>query len=309
LEDAAGIAGGDDVCGESGDVVGLASAELCGGFGLYEVVNSGGAAADGGFGNFDEYETGNLGEERARLLGDALRVLEMAGIVEGDARGKRMARGARRKLGQEFGNVAAFCGESFGAVGVDRIVAKKVGVFLHVGAAAGGVDDDGVDLDLFEDVDGGTGEVEGGGFFSGVDAESAAASLFGGSNDFAAFRGENAKGGGVDVREESALDAAEEKTDASAFFALRGSDSRNVFDGLDGREKRVHSGNGFGKKAEEADGAENGLQAGFCVGEQGPAKKLESRGMGEDGEEEMAVEFLRGGARVIACDLRASGFD
>ena len=171
-----------------------------------------------------------------------------------------------------------------------------MGVILHVGAAAGGVDDDSVDVGVFEEVDGGAGEIEGGGFFSGVDAESAAAGLFGRGNDFAAFGGEDADGGGVDVREESALDAAEEKADASAFFALRGSDGGNFFDGLDGREKRVHGGHGFGEKVEEADGTENGLQAGFCVGEQGRAEEVESRGMGEGGEEEAAVEFFGGGS-------------
>ena len=77
----------------------MRSPSSCGGFGLHEVVDSGGAAADGGFGNLDEVETGDLREECAGLQGDALRVLEMAGIVEGDACGKRIALGAGREFG------------------------------------------------------------------------------------------------------------------------------------------------------------------------------------------------------------------
>jgi len=52
LEDAAWISGGDDVGSETGNKFGLAIAEGVGGVWLNEIVDSGGTAADGGFGNF-----------------------------------------------------------------------------------------------------------------------------------------------------------------------------------------------------------------------------------------------------------------
>ena len=87
LEEAAGIAGDDDVRMEIDDEAGFAFAELSGGFRLNEIVNSSGAAADGAFGNFEEFDAGNGGEQLAGLGANALSVLQMAGIVEGDARG------------------------------------------------------------------------------------------------------------------------------------------------------------------------------------------------------------------------------
>ncbi len=133
-----------------------------------------------------------------------LSVLKMAGIVEGYANLQRMALGARGEFGEEFGDVFAFGGEALGAIGVEGIVAEEMSVLFHVGAATGCVDGDGIDIGLFEDVNGVAGERECRGFFSGVDAECAAADLILRRDDFATFGGEDAGGGGVDVREKSA---------------------------------------------------------------------------------------------------------
>lgn len=109
-------------------------------------------------------------------------------------------------------------------------------VLFHVGTAAGGVDDDGIGVGLFEDVDRLAGEGKRRGFFSGVDAERAATGLILWGDDFAALGGEDAGGGGVDVREEGALDAAEEEADTPALFALRERDGSDGFGRHDGRE-------------------------------------------------------------------------
>ena len=89
-------------------------------------------------------------------------------------------------------------------------------VLLHGRSAAGGVDDDGVDV---------------GGSKSAMMLRAIAAAWssrpewtmsapqqgwFGGSDHLAAFGGEDARGGGVDVREEDLLDAAGEHADAAA---------------------------------------------------------------------------------------------
>lgn len=311
LEETAGIAGGNSVgsWGEGGDESGFSSAKLGGSFRLHQIVNASGAATDGRFGNFKQAEARDLGEELARLGANALRILEMAGIVKGDASVDGMAPGARGKFGEEFGDVFAFCGEALGASGVGGIIAENVGVVFHVRAATGGVDDDGIDVGLFEDVDGVAGEAEGGGFFSGMDAERATAGLILWGDNFAAFRGEDAGGGGVDVREKGALDTAEEKADTATLFALSESDGRDGFDGRDGREQRVHGGDGFGEQFEKADGAKGELQAGFAIKEERPAEQIEASGTREGFEEQAAMEFVPGRTMEVAFDLRASGFD
>jgi hypothetical protein len=67
LHETAGI-GGDDGVGLRGEqVLDLAVAELLGGFGLEEVVDAGGAAAEGRFSDLGDLETGDGGEQFARL--------------------------------------------------------------------------------------------------------------------------------------------------------------------------------------------------------------------------------------------------
>jgi hypothetical protein len=229
--------------------------------------------------------------------------------VEGDADAKRFAFGARREFGKNFRDVAAFGGEAAGAVGVDGIVAEKMAILLDVGAATGGVDDDGVDLGVFEDFDGGAGELEGLHFLAGVDAERAAAGLLRRGDDFATFGGEDACGGGVDFGEKGALDAAEEEADAFAFFALGGGERRDRFDGFYFGQKSVHRGEGFWEEFEETRGAKNRLQAGFLVHEERPAEEIETRWFSESFEEHAAMETFGRGAIIVAFDLRAGGFD
>jgi hypothetical protein len=53
LQQASGIPGGHDVWLKRGDEAGFAVAEFGGGFGLDEIVDSRGAAADGRFGDFE----------------------------------------------------------------------------------------------------------------------------------------------------------------------------------------------------------------------------------------------------------------
>ena len=82
LQNAAGIASGDDAGSETRNELGFAIPKGLGGARLNQVVDSRGAAADGGFGDLDELDPGNAREQRARLLAHALRMLQMAGVVK-----------------------------------------------------------------------------------------------------------------------------------------------------------------------------------------------------------------------------------
>ena len=99
LEQAAGV-GGDDGLGVGREqVADLAVGELIGGFGVEQVVDAGGAAAEAGLFDLGDLEAGDGGKEIAGLLEDVLRVAEVAGVVVCDAEGEGMAGvcgGARR---------------------------------------------------------------------------------------------------------------------------------------------------------------------------------------------------------------------
>src|SRR5215472_7856240 len=124
LENAARIAGGHDVGPKLRNEFGFATAEGFGGIGLNEIVDSCGAATNGGLGDFSELKARNARQQSARLREHALRMLQMAGIVERHAQLQRMARAARLELGENFADVLALCGKSSGAFGVFPVVAE-----------------------------------------------------------------------------------------------------------------------------------------------------------------------------------------
>ena len=82
LEDAARVSCSDDVSFELRNEFGFAITERFGCVGLHEIVDSRGAAADGGLGDLGEFESGNTREQRSRLRAHALRMLQMARVVE-----------------------------------------------------------------------------------------------------------------------------------------------------------------------------------------------------------------------------------
>src|ERR1700746_1016122 len=78
LEGAAWVARGDYIGLQVRYEFGLAIAKGFGGVRLDEIVDSGGPAADGRFGDFCEFKAGNACEQSAWLLAHALRMLQMA---------------------------------------------------------------------------------------------------------------------------------------------------------------------------------------------------------------------------------------
>ena len=71
--------------------LGLAIAELQRRLGLDDVVDAGAPAADVGLGRLEHAQSGHLGEHGPRLTDQALRVLQVAGVLEGDAQLERVA--------------------------------------------------------------------------------------------------------------------------------------------------------------------------------------------------------------------------
>jgi len=102
LQEAAGISRGHYVCPQRGDEAGFAVAEFGCRFRLDEIVDSGGAAADGRFGNFEQLRAGNLLKQCPGLRTNALGVLQVAGIVKSHAGVERLAFGARGTVRREF---------------------------------------------------------------------------------------------------------------------------------------------------------------------------------------------------------------
>ena len=114
--------------------------------GCEQVVDAGRAAAERASGISATSSPGMPAQQVARLLAHTLRVLQMAGIVIGDAQLERMAwrSGSSSHRISEMSlhlaeNAAARAAQS-------RIVAQQIAVLLHRRSAAGGVDDDGVDI-------------------------------------------------------------------------------------------------------------------------------------------------------------------
>ena len=150
LEQAAGIARGDDGRAGGRDVVELSLEELVGHLGLDEVVDARAAAAPHRLGQRLDVEAGDFREQLARLHGDLLPVAEMAGVVIGDAglRARLPFSGARKSISTSHSLMSFTFSDHCAAFlrGVLRIVLKQPVEMLEMRAATGGVGDDGVEI-------------------------------------------------------------------------------------------------------------------------------------------------------------------
>src|SRR4029434_11338378 len=97
------------------------------------------SAADIGLRNFTKLDARNRSQQIARLRADALRVVQSAGAVVGDAHREGMPSRSWLEVGQQFRDVDAFRRKGAGALGVGGIVAQQVAVTFHRGPAAGRV--------------------------------------------------------------------------------------------------------------------------------------------------------------------------
>ena len=220
-----------------------------------------------------------------------------------------MALATRFKVGQHFADVLALCRKLSRAFGVFRIVTKQVTVFLHVGAAAGGVSDDRFHVGLLENVNRFPGEFNSGGFFSCVHEQRAAAGLRFWSDNFASFGGENAHRSRIDLREKLALNTAKEQAHAAALQAEGGRDFWNNFLRSEFGEQRFHRLPFLWKQLGQAQAANEGLQSRLLIREERRAQSTQAIRPRESLEQEMAVAFFGCQARKIAFNLRTRSFD
>src|SRR5690606_42116959 len=102
----------------------LAAAELAGGFGIDEVVDTGGAAAEVRLGDLRNVQAGDGAQELAGLGSHALSVRQVAGVVVGDRHRQRMARSRGTELDEHLADVADLLGEGARPVGVLRVVGE-----------------------------------------------------------------------------------------------------------------------------------------------------------------------------------------
>src|SRR6266550_9596070 len=125
LQRASGVAGRDHVRLQRGDVARLALAKLRRRLRLYEIVDAGAPAADVRFGRRQQLDSGNRGEQLARLRANTLGMREVTRIVIDDARLDRMPRRARLAgFDQRFGDVAHLRAEGTRTIRPRGIVVK-----------------------------------------------------------------------------------------------------------------------------------------------------------------------------------------
>ncbi len=166
----------------------------------------------------------------ARLEAHTLRMREVTRIVIRDSHGQWMeTRGQLHvELGDHLHDVANLCRELRGAVRPERIIGEQLSVLLHRRAAAGAVHHDVVEVERFHLRDEAPHPFERGALASGVDLERSAAALQRRHQHLAPVRGQDARGGAVDVGEERVLHAAGEDRDALDLAALRDDTARRA---------------------------------------------------------------------------------
>ena len=311
LQQAAGIGGGDNRGASGLGVVHFFGEQLQRCFGLRNVVDSSGAAADFRVGQFHKIKFGYGAQKSARSFADFLSVEKMAGILVGDAEGKRFEFGGEAEGDEEFGDVANFSREGARLGKLRFFGQKEMMVFLERGATAGRVGDDGVEIFAEEDGKIFLCEFAGGVANASVRGEGAATELSFGDDDFAAVGGEDADGGFIELRERDVGDAAGEESHACAARADGGvaptiaAVEKMI---VDAREKTFAVGEA--EQFQDANGAGDGLQAGALIETKNPREVGDDVGIGEQlVEDEVADDAGEPGALVLEIDARTGVFD
>src|SRR5438552_32543 len=129
--------------------------------------------------------------------------------------------------GEIFSGVFNQRAKACGFVTISEIVAQQVAILFHRRAAAGGVDDDRVDVGFQKDIDVVPRHLLGGGALAVVNIQRAAADLVFRQYDIAAVASQHAHGGFIDIAEQQRHDTTVQHGDLGATFADSGTDTRD----------------------------------------------------------------------------------
>src|SRR5262249_34822901 len=112
------------------------------------------------------------------------------------------------------------------------------------------------------------------------------------SDDFAPFGGENARRGGIHLREKLPLHATKEQANTPPFCANGRSDFRDGFLGSEPRKQRFHRLPFLRNEVKNAQAANDGLQARFLIGEEWRAQAAQTIRTGKRFEEKTAMALF-----------------
>ena len=112
-----------------------------------------GAATSIGCGHLVQAKTGDRAEDGARCLTDALRVREVASVLQRHVAVEGAEAPFEVLRGNEFKHILHGCAELLGSLRPLDVVPQQLTVFLHRRATAGSVDDHRIDAGLREGVD------------------------------------------------------------------------------------------------------------------------------------------------------------
>ena len=309
LQQAARVRRHDGVRPRRQDVSRLAPPQLVRRLGLHQVVDAGRTAAQPALRHVQHLQPGNGRQHLARRVAHPLRVLQVTGVVIGDAHPHGTARRPRLQAGQHLRDVAALGGQGPGARRVGRVVPQQAPVFLQRRAAAGRVDHDRVDVGQrrFEGVDEAPRQRLGFAFEAGVHHQRAAAALPRRDHHLAALGREHARRGGVDAAEEDPLHATEQQGHAPPPLPPRGDHGRQRRPDAVERDRRGHRLQGAQasrQQVRQSAGAHQPLESEALPGPQLRGHPAQAAGIGEEREDQPAEQPVSERPLDVTLDLR-----
>src|SRR6202158_4716702 len=212
LQQAARVRADDRVRARREDRVDLAGQQPIGVLGLREVVRARAPAADVGVGHLEQLQAVHTCQQVARLLANALRVRQVAGILVRRAK-VETPEALAGDVREVRAHVAHFRRKRGGARTPRVVVGEQRAVALELRTAARGIDDDRVDPRLLECRDVAARQGAGVLALAGVGVQRAAAGLQRRVDHRDSLTRKKATGRGVDVAVCDAHDAAEQQCD------------------------------------------------------------------------------------------------
>ena len=236
-------------------------------------------------------------------------MLQVTGVVAGDAQRDRVPRGARLEFGQHLRDVAALAGQRPRARRVRRVVPQQASVLLERRPAAGRVDGDRVHVGQrrLEGVDEAPGHRLGVLLQARVHHQRAAAALRPRDHHVAALGREHAGRGGIDAGEEDPLHAAEQQGHPAPPRALRRDHLRQRRPDAaerDARRHRLHGAQARRKQVQQSGPAHEPLEPQPLIGPQLQRHPAQPAGIGEQREDQAPEQPVARRARHVPFDLR-----